>query len=70
MKTVTVYLPLKLYWAKQIKSQVNDLFSKGPYLQNCCLSRVFVSVPHSDLALLHVKCVNFGLLSCLLCLFS
>lgn len=36
-----VYLPVKLYWVKQIKSQLNNLLSRGPYLQNSCLSRFF-----------------------------
>lgn len=27
-----VYLPLKLYWAKHIKTQVNNVLSGGPYL--------------------------------------
>lgn len=61
-----VCLPLKLYWAKQIKSQVNNLLSEGAYMQNSCLSRAFVSVPYSDLVLLHFKCVILDLLSCLL----
>ena len=65
-----VYLPLKLYCAKQIKSWVNTLLSGGPYLQNSCLSRVFVSVPYLDLVLLYVKCVILDLLSCLLCRFG
>lgn len=65
-----VYLPLKLYWMKQIKKQVSNLFSKGPCLQNSCLFMVFVSVLYSDLVLFHVKCVILDLLSCLSCPFS
>lgn len=36
-----LYLTLKLYWMKQIKNQVSNLFSRGPCLQNSCLFMVF-----------------------------
>lgn len=65
-----VYLPLKLYWIKQIKNQVSNLLYKGPCLQNSCLFMVFVSVLYSDLVLFRVKCVILDLLSCLSCPFS